>query len=160
LERSSDISESFSVTVLHIGSDPRRKATKLNNWRQIGDPASTVIGRMKSERAAVKVAQEFGGDKPNAGRSNVGLSPEAHPGEGDRSATGMGKDAGTEAPASSDREETSGNLGQPVLRLVMGSRDLSIANRRQRGTAPSPAMLKSLVLIEGGRHAAPRSITL
>lgn len=72
----------------------------------------------------------------------------------------MGKEARTEAPASSDRGGTSGNLGQPVLRLVMGSRDLSIANRRQRGTAPSPAMLKSLVLIEGGRHAAPRSITL
>lgn len=109
---------------------------------------------VKLQAAANEAPRGMSGDKPNAGRSNVGLSPEAHHGEGDRNATRMEKDAGTEAPASSDREETSGNLGQPVLRLVMGSRDLSIANRRQRGIAPSPAMLKSLVLIEGGRHAA------
>lgn len=112
---------------------------------------------VKLQAAANEAPRGMSGDKPNAGRSNVGLSPEAHHGEGDRSATlELGKEAGalSEAPASSDREETSGNLGQPVLRLVMGSRDLSIANRRQRGTAPSPAMLKSLVLIEGGRHAA------
>lgn len=116
---------------------------------------------VKLQAAADEAPQRDGA--PEAKRSDVPFM----------GSMGIGKEAGAvEAPASSDREElhqtgeeiragdTYGTRLRPALRLVMGGRGMSTAQRRQWGS-PAPAVLRPMLLIVGGRdHHAASSVNV
>lgn len=141
----------------------------MDNWRQIGSVLQDEIGQWNLDGApeAKRSDVPFMGSMGVADPRREEGHESALPSEEVAPAMRMGKGAGAAAPASQGGNNMKplrvgsmlmhvkepSPLARPVLRLVMGGRGMSTAQRRQRGR-PAPAVLRpTLLVIVGGRHA-------
>ena len=139
-----------------VETDERGKALDEVAFKSIGTLACAVLREAELRSRAPSTAANW--NEAGSGEATASMQPTTG------GMSELGKEAGAETPASSDREElrqtarrsgaadTYRTHARPALRLVMGGRGRAIATANTKGRPQPSAVARPLLLVVGGSH--------